>query len=333
MGESTPPGPPSGAPVGARPRCRGTRPAPVGARRRSRAWPAPTPLGVAATPCSPSAWPGRCSSRSTSTRPAGGSRSTWCSPSPRSRWRRRSSARPSTASRAGAGGSSSARSRCGRCCASSWSATSRACSSTPRPSACWCCGKSYTISKSAVVPGTVRSDEELVEANSKLTVLVGAGGRRGRRRPAASCSSSVAPGGRWPSALIVFARRHRARPAAAADHGGRRAPGRGREGGAAQRRHRARRVGHGLDARRSSASCRSCWRSPSRRTARRCWELGLVAAAAQVGFFLGAVRRAPRCASWPTEEHILVGALVVTAVGGRRRPPSSAAWSARRCSR
>ena len=31
--------------------------------------------------------------------------------------------------------------------------------------------KVYSISKSAVVPGTVRNDEELVEANSKLTVL------------------------------------------------------------------------------------------------------------------------------------------------------------------
>jgi hypothetical protein len=32
-------------------------------------------------------------------------------------------------------------------------------------------GKVYTISKSAVVPGTVRTDTELIEANSKLTVL------------------------------------------------------------------------------------------------------------------------------------------------------------------
>lgn len=32
-------------------------------------------------------------------------------------------------------------------------------------------GKTYTISKSAVVPTTVRSDQELIEANSKLTVL------------------------------------------------------------------------------------------------------------------------------------------------------------------
>ncbi len=32
-------------------------------------------------------------------------------------------------------------------------------------------GKTYTISKSAVVPTTVRSDEELVEANSKLAVI------------------------------------------------------------------------------------------------------------------------------------------------------------------
>ncbi len=32
-------------------------------------------------------------------------------------------------------------------------------------------GKAYTISKSAVVPTTVRTDQELIEANSKLTVL------------------------------------------------------------------------------------------------------------------------------------------------------------------
>jgi len=32
-------------------------------------------------------------------------------------------------------------------------------------------GKTYTISKSAIVPTTVRSDQELVEANSKLTVI------------------------------------------------------------------------------------------------------------------------------------------------------------------
>ena len=45
------------------------------------------------------------------------------------------------------------------------------------------------------------------------------------------------------------------------------------------------------------------------------WELGLVAASAQIGFFCGAVA-APRVRKLATEEHIIVGALVITGVVG-----------------
>ncbi len=45
------------------------------------------------------------------------------------------------------------------------------------------------------------------------------------------------------------------------------------------------------------------------------WQLGVVAATAQLGFFLGAVV-APRLRRLLTEERILLGALVVTTVGG-----------------
>ena len=63
------------------------------------------------------------------------------------------------------------------------------------------------------------------------------------------------------------------------------------------------------------------------------WELGLVAAAAQIGFFFGAVA-APRVRKLATEEHIIAGALVITGVVGRRSPPlDRAVWSARPCCR
>src|SRR5690606_23235425 len=37
-------------------------------------------------------------------------------------------------------------------------------------------GKGYHVAKSAMVPGTVRTDDELVEANSKLSLLSGIAG-------------------------------------------------------------------------------------------------------------------------------------------------------------
>ena len=62
------------------------------------------------------------------------------------------------------------------------------------------------------------------------------------------------------------------------------------------------------------------------------WELGLVAVSAQVGFFCGAVA-APRVRKLATEEHIIAGALVITAVVGVVTAVGRAGWPAPPCSR
>ncbi len=172
--------------------------------------------------------------------------------------------------------------------------------------------KVYSISKSAVVPGTVRSDEELVEANSKLTVL-----------SALAVVVAVVPGGillklgggGWSVALgaVVFGvgtvlalqlppTTVAAEPAGEAEKEELRSAGivlassamaviRGIVGFLA--------FMLAFDIKQNGAL----------------WELGIVAGAAQLGFFLGAVA-APRVRKLATEEHILVGALAISCVTG-----------------
>ena len=196
------------------------------------------------------------------------------------------------------------------------------CCSTPRPSACSCCRRCTRSPRARWCPGTVRSDEELVEANSKLTVL-----------SAVAVVVAAAPGGLllavggggWSvaAAAVVYARRHRLRPAAAAHHGGRHPAGPGREGGAAQRRASC-----------LAASAMGLMRGivgflafmlafDFKSTGAPLWELGVVAATAQVGFFVGAVL-APRLrkAASPrstSSTATLVGTTVGGLVDGRDR--------------
>ena len=92
-------------------------------------------------------------------------------------------------------------------------------------------GKAYQISKSAIVPTTVRGDSELVEANSKLLApqRPGRGGRARARRPAHVARRP----GLGPRLRRRGVRRHGHRRAAAAPHG-RGAPSTGRRRGAAE---------------------------------------------------------------------------------------------------
>lgn len=171
-------------------------------------------------------------------------------------------------------------------------------------------GKAYTISKSAVVPTTVRSDQELVEANSKLTVL-----------SAIAVVVAVLPGGLllrlggagWTLALaaIVFAvgtvfALQLPRVVVAEE-----APG-------PAEREELRSAGIFL-----AASAMGLVRGivgflafmlafDFKDDDAPLWHLGLVAATAQLGFFLGAVV-APRLRRRLSEERILLGNLVVAA--------------------
>ena len=173
--------------------------------------------------------------------------------------------------------------------------------------------KVYTISKSAVVPGTVRSDTELVEANSKLTVL-----------SALAVVVAVVPGGillglggaQWALGLaaIVFTvatvLAFKLPPTTVATEP---------EGEAEREELRSAGIflaGTSMAVIRGIVGFLSFMLAFAFKNAGApLWQLGVVAATAQLGFFIGAVV-APRLRRILTEERILVGALVVTTVGG-----------------
>ncbi|MCU0311046.1 MAG: MFS transporter [Acidimicrobiales bacterium] len=173
--------------------------------------------------------------------------------------------------------------------------------------------KVYTISKSAVVPGTVRNDTELVEANSKLTVL-----------SALAVVVAVVPGGillalggaQWALGLaaIVFAVATglalKLPPTQVAVEP---------EGEAEREELRSAGIflaGTSMAVIRGIVGFLSFMLAFAFKNAGApLWQLGVVAATAQLGFFVGAVV-APRLRRLLSEERILVGALVVTAVGG-----------------
>ena len=174
-------------------------------------------------------------------------------------------------------------------------------------------GKVYTISKSAVVPGTVRNDTELVEANSKLTVL-----------SAVVVVIAAVPGGvllalggsRWTLGLsaILFAVStyfaFRLQPTVVAVEP---------PGEAEKEELRSAGIflaGTAMSLIRGVVGFLAFMLAFAFKNAGSpLWQLGVVAATAQVGFFAGAVA-APRLRRLATEEQILVGALAVTAVAG-----------------
>lgn len=172
--------------------------------------------------------------------------------------------------------------------------------------------KVYSISKSAVVPGTVRSDEELVEANSKLTVL-----------SALAVVVAALPGGillklgggGWSVALgaLIFGvgtvLALQLPPTQVAP-----------EPVGEQEKEELRSAGivaasSAMGSMRGIVGFLSFMLAFAIKEDGALWELGLVAAAAQVGFFFGAVA-APRVRRLASEEHIIAGALVLTAVIG-----------------
>jgi MFS family permease len=173
--------------------------------------------------------------------------------------------------------------------------------------------KVYSISKSAVVPGTVHSDKELVEANSKLTVL-----------SALAVVAAAIPGGillklgggAWSVALggVVFAIGTivalQLPPTTVAV-----AP----PGESEREELRSAGIVH-------ASSAMSLIRGivgflafmlafEFKSNGSPLWQLGLVAACAQLGFFVGAIL-APRIRKLLSEERILISALGVTVVGG-----------------
>ncbi|HEY6530683.1 MAG TPA: MFS transporter [Acidimicrobiales bacterium] len=172
--------------------------------------------------------------------------------------------------------------------------------------------KVYTISKSAIVPGTVRSDEELVEANSKLTVL-----------SAVAVVVAAVPGGLllkiggggWSVALgaVVFAvgtvLAFQLPPTTvAAEPPGEAEKQELRSAGIVL-------ASSAMGIIRAIVGFLAFMLAFAIKENGALWELGLVAAFAQVGFFLGAVA-APRVRRLAAEEQILVVCLVTTAVVG-----------------
>ena len=173
--------------------------------------------------------------------------------------------------------------------------------------------KVYSISKSAVVPGTVHSDEELVEANSKLTVL-----------SALAVVAAAVPGGillklgggAWSVALggVIFAIGTivalQLPPTTVAV-----AP----PGESEREELRSAGIVHASSAmgliRGIVGFLAFMLAFDFKSNGSPLWQLGLVAACAQFGFFVGAIL-APRIRKLLSEERILIGALGATVVGG-----------------
>ena len=169
--------------------------------------------------------------------------------------------------------------------------------------------KVYAISKSAVIPGTVHSDEELVEANSKLTVL-----------SALAVVAAAVPGGlllklgggQWAVGagglvfLVGTVLALRMQPTSVAS-------------GAADEVERSELRGAGIV---HAANAMGLMRGivgflsfmlafDFKNNGLPLWQLGIVAAAAQIGFFFGAIA-APRARRMLTEERIIIGCLLLT---------------------
>jgi MFS family permease len=174
-------------------------------------------------------------------------------------------------------------------------------------------GKTYTISKSAIVPTTVRSDQELVEANSKLTVIsalavVAAAPLAGLLLKLGGPGWALALGIIAFAAGTVFALQLpqvavATQPAGEAE------------------KEELRSAGIVL-----AASAMGLIRAivgfvsfmlafDFKNSGSPLWHLGLVAATAQFGFFVGALV-VPRVRRLASEERILIGTLVVMVVGG-----------------
>ena len=118
-----------------------------------------------------------------------------------------------------------------------------------------------------------------------------------RRRPAALLVQAGRAAGRArPGRRASFVGHRGRRPCACRRAGGRRPGRRGRAGRAAQRRHPARRLGHGPRSAASSASSPSCSPSTSARTTCRSGTSGVVAGVSVLGALARRRRSRPACA-------------------------------------
>lgn len=174
-------------------------------------------------------------------------------------------------------------------------------------------GKVYTISKSAIVPSTVRSGDELVEANSKLTVIsaiavvVAAG-------PAGLLLKVGGPGWSLGLAALVFA---------VATGFALQLPRVSVAEAPADQAEREELRGAGITL---ASSAMALVRGivgflafmlafDFKNGGAPLWYLGVVAATAQIGFFLGAIA-APRVRHVANEEQIIIGTLVTITIAG-----------------
>ena len=144
--------------------------------RRSRGSRSRTRSALRATCSSPSRSPTRCSSARPRRRRGPRCCSTCCSRWRRSRSSRRCSARCSTAPAAAGGCCSRRRWAPGRCCACSWRHGSTAFALYPLAFGALVLSKAQNVTKSALVPGVVKNKDELVLANSRLTLISLLGG-------------------------------------------------------------------------------------------------------------------------------------------------------------
>jgi len=162
--------------------------------------------------------------------------------------------------------------------------------------------KIYSISKSAVIPSTVHSDEELVQANSQLTTLssiaVAIGGGK----------ATVALGAVVFAVGTILALQLPPTTVAAEP-----------EGEAEREELRSAGITHASTAMsliRGMVGFLSFMLAfDFKNEGAPLWQLGFVAATAQLGFFIGSLV-VPRLRRVTTEERILVGSLIVTSVAG-----------------
>ena len=173
--------------------------------------------------------------------------------------------------------------------------------------------KSYAVSKAALVPTVVHNDDELLEANAKLT-LIGAIVGFIVMVPALPMLKLGGPEWVLGFASIVFVARDGARVADEEDDDRRGAGGPTGEGRAAQRRHRARRLGDGGRARhRRLPHVRRRVLHPQRRVVE--FWFAVVLAASGLGALLGAFLT-PRLRKAWREENILISVLLLVMVTG-----------------
>jgi MFS family permease len=173
--------------------------------------------------------------------------------------------------------------------------------------------KIYSISKSAVIPSTVHSDEELVQANSQLTTLssiavVIAAIPGGILYAVGGGSATVALGAVVFAVGIIFALQLPPTTVAAEP-----------EGEAEREELRSAGITHASVAmsliRGMVGFLAFMLAFDFKNAGAPLWQLGFVAATAQLGFFLGSLI-VPRLRRKLTEERILVGSLLVTSVAG-----------------